>query len=89
MSVYVSHMHSHFVSVSSIQTAKFGVLHALLFDSCCILIFPIIKNPKNIFNLCLFKSIIQRIEDSEHTAEELYRKSWAFKTPSEEGQTGV
>ncbi|XLU64898.1 hypothetical protein S245_024107, partial [Arachis hypogaea] len=29
-------------------------------------------------------SIIQRIEDSEHTAEELHRKSWAFKMPSEE-----
>ena len=25
----VSHMHSQFVSVSSIQTSKFGVLHAL------------------------------------------------------------
>ena len=36
--------------------------------------------------MCLFKSIIQRIEDSEHSAEELHRKSWAFKTRSEEGK---
>ncbi|RYR31613.1 hypothetical protein Ahy_B01g056445 [Arachis hypogaea] len=27
-----------------------------------------------------------RIEDSEHLAEELYRKSWAFKMPNEEGK---
>ena len=82
-------MHFRFVSVSSIQTAKFGVLHALLFDFSCILIILHYSKSKNIFNLCLFKSIIQRIEDSEHTAEESQRKSWAFKTPSEEGQTGV
>ena len=37
----------------------------------------------------IFKSIVQGTEDSEHAAEELHRKSWAFKTPSEEGQTGV
>ena len=82
-------MHFQIVIVLSIQTSKFGVLHALLSDFDCILIIPHYQKSKNIFNLCLFKSIIQRIEDSEHTAEELYRKSWAFKTPSEEGQTGV
>ncbi len=40
------------ISVNSIQTAKFGVLHALLFDFSCILI---IKNPK-IFLICVFSS---------------------------------
>ena len=36
--------------------------------------------------MCLFKLITQRIEDSEHSAEESNRKSWAFKTPNEEGK---